>query len=97
MDNKYTMLNEIFNEMKKFDEIKFNKFIINLLNLESKDRINSVAKKENEGIYENYIDYVKDIGKYRDENRKIILASIVKLKYSPDKARTMQRNFIAKH
>ena len=40
MDNKYTMLNEIFNEMKKFDEIKFNKFIINLLNLESKDRIN---------------------------------------------------------
>ena len=33
MDNKYTMLNEIFNEMKKFDEIKFNKFIINLLNL----------------------------------------------------------------
>ena len=43
MDNKYTMLNEIFNEMKKFDEIKFNKFIINLLNLESKDRINSVA------------------------------------------------------
>ena len=34
MDNKDIMLNEIFNEMKKFDETKFNKFIINLLNLE---------------------------------------------------------------
>lgn len=97
MDNKDTMLNEIFNEMKMFDETKFSKFIINLLNLESKDRINSIAQKEDEGIYENYIDYVKDIGKYRDENRKIILASIVKLKNSPEKARTMQRNFIAKH
>lgn len=95
MDNKNIMLNDIFTS--KFDEVKFNKFIINLLNLESKDRLNGMPIKENSSVYENHIDYVKDIGKYTDENRRPIIASIVKLKDSPDKARTLQRNFIAKH
>lgn len=95
MDNKNSMLNEIFTNT--FDESKFNKFIINLLNLEQKDRLNGLAIKENSSVYENHIEYVKDLGKYTDENRKTILASIVKLKDSPDKARTLQRNFIAKH
>lgn len=95
MDNKDIMLNKIFTNT--FDESEFSKFIINLLNLDQKDRLNGLAIKENSSVYENHIEYVKDIGKYRDENRRTIVASIVKLKDSPDKARTLQRNFIAKH
>ena len=95
MDNKDIMLNKIFTNT--FDESEFNKFIINLLNLDQKDRLNGLAIKENSSVYENHIEYVKDIGKYTDENRDTIVASIVKLKNSPDKARTLQRNFIAKH
>lgn len=95
MDNKDIVLNEIFTNT--FNEAKFNKFIINLLNLDQKDRLNGVVIKENSSVYENHIEYVKDLGKYTDEGRKIIVASIVKLKDSPDKARTLQRNFIARH
>lgn len=95
MDNKDIMLNEIFTNT--FDEIKFNKFMINLLNLEINDRLNGVAIKEDSSVYENHIEYVKSIGKYKDENRKTIITSIVKLKCDADKARTIQRNFIAKH
>lgn len=95
MDNKYNMLNNIFTN--RFNGDEFNKFIIELLNLDSKDRLHGVHINEESSIYENHIDYVKDIGKYTDKNRKTIVASIVKLKDSPDKARTLQRNFIARH
>ena len=95
MDNKYSMLSEVLT--KKFNEVKFNQFIINLLNLDMKERISVRPIAEKSSVYENHIEYVKDIGKYTDENRKNIVASIVKLKCKPDQARTLQRNFIAKH
>lgn len=79
---------------QKFNEEIFTQFAINLVNLESKDLLNF---EQNSDTYEKYIDYVKDIGKYRDSNRNTIVLSIVKLKESPEKARTMQRNFIANH
>lgn len=95
MDNKDSMLKEVLT--KTFNEVKFNQFIINLLNLDIKERISGSPILEKSSVYENHIEYVKDIGKYTDENRKNIAASIVKLKCKPDQARTMQRNFIAKH
>ncbi len=95
MDNKDSMLKEVLT--KTFNEIKFNQFITNLLNLDMKERISGRPIVEKSSVYENHIEYVKDIGKYTDENRKNIVASIVKLRCKPDQARTLQRNFIAKH
>lgn len=82
---------------EKFSEENFIHLAINLVNLESEDLLNSTYLNENGVVYENHIEYVKDIGKYRDIDRDTILISIVKLKHSPEKSRTMQRNFIAKH
>lgn len=82
---------------QKFNEEIFTQFAINLVNLESKDLLNSIHFEESSTTYEKYIDYVKDIGKYRDTNKNTIVLSIIKLKESPENARTMQRNFIAKH
>ena len=82
---------------EKFSEENFIHLAINLVNLESEDLLNSTYLNENSTVYENYVDYIKDIGKYRDSDRKTIVLSIVKLKHSPEKSRTMQRNFIAKH
>ena len=82
---------------QKFNEEAFTEFAINLVNLESKDLLNSVYFEQNSTTYEKHIDYVKDIGKYRDTNKNTIVLSIVKLKESPENARTMQRNFIVKH
>ncbi|HFL3686850.1 hypothetical protein CDIFMA2_33770 [Clostridioides difficile] len=96
MENKDIMLDEIFIN-NRFDEGKFSKFAINLLNLEQKDRLENVAIKENSSVYENYIHYVRYIGKYTDESRKTILVLIIKLKSDVDRSRTMQRNYIAKH
>lgn len=82
---------------EKFSEENFIHLAINLVNLESGDLLNSTYLNENSTVYENHVDYIKDIGKYRDSDRKTIVLSIVKLKHSPEKSRTMQRNFIAKH
>ena len=82
---------------QKFSEELFTEFAINLVNLESKDLLNSIYFEEDSKTYEKYIDYVKDIGRYRDTDKNTILLSIIKLKESPENARTMQRNFIAKH
>ncbi len=82
---------------EKFSEENFIHLAINLVNLESEDLLNSTYLNENGVVYENHIEYIKDIGKYRDIDRDTILISIVKLKHSPEKSRTMQRNFIAKH
>lgn len=82
---------------QKFNEEIFIEFVINLVNLESKDLLNFNCFEPNGTSYEKYVDYVKDIGKYKDNNRNTIVLSIVKLKESPEKARTMQRNFIANH
>lgn len=85
---------------KEFSEDNFTHLAINLVNLESENLLNSTYSNEYNTVYENYVEYVeyvKDIGKYRDLDRKTIVLSIVKLKHSPEKSRTMQRNFIAKH
>lgn len=82
---------------EEFSEDNFTHLAINLVNLESEDLLNSTYSNEYNTVYENYVEYVKDIGKYRDLDRKTIVLSIVKLKHSPEKSRTMQRNFIAKH
>lgn len=82
---------------EKFSEENFIHLAINLVNLESEDLLNSTYLNENSTVYENHVDYIKDIGKYRDSDIKTIVLSIVKLKHSPEKSRTMQRNFIAKH
>lgn len=88
-------INDILTQ--KFSEELFTEFAINLVNLESKDLLNSIYFEEDNKTYEKYIDYVKDIGRYRDTDKNTIVLSIIKLKESPENARTMQRNFIAKH
>lgn len=95
MENEKNILNETFTN--GFNESRFKKFIVNFLNLEAKDRLENPELKEFSDVYNKYIDFIKDIGIYKDENRNTIVASIVKLKKSTDKARTVQRNFIAKH
>ncbi len=95
MGNEKNILNETFTN--GFNESRFKKFIVNFLNLEAKDRLENPELKEFSDVYNKYIDFIKDIGIYKDENRNTIVASIVKLKKSTDKARTVQRNFIAKH
>ena len=87
-------INEVLT--KPFNEEIFTKFAIKLVNLERKDLLNFIYFEQSSVTYEKYIDYVKDIGEYKDGREKILL-SIVKLKKSPEKSRTMQRNFIANH
>ena len=82
---------------EEFSEEGFTHLAINLVNLEREDLLNSTYLNQNSTVYENHVDYVKDIGKYKDTDRNTIVLSIVKLKHSPEKSRTMQRNFIAKH
>lgn len=80
-----------------FDEESFRALGVNLVNLEYTDLLNSREIKDNSELYKIHVEYIKDIGKYKDEKNKTILVSMIKLKDSPEKARTMQRNFIAKH
>ena len=80
-----------------FDEESFRALGVNLVNLEYTDLLNSREIKDNSELYKTHVEYIKDIGKYKDEKNKTILVSMIKLKDSPEKARTMQRNFIAKH
>ena len=67
---------------QKFSEELFTEFAINLVNLESKDLLNSIYFEEDSKTYEKYIDYVKDIGIYRDTDKNTIVLSIIKLKES---------------
>lgn len=82
---------------KYFDEETFREFSINLVNLEHGDLLGCRAVIDDSEVYKTHVEYIKDIGKYKDEKNKTILISMIKLKDSPEKARTMQRNFIAKH
>lgn len=78
MENEKNILNETFTN--GFNESRFKKFIVNFLNLEAKDRLENPELKEFSDVYNKYIDFIKDIGIYKDENRNTIVASIVKLK-----------------
>jgi len=97
---KYEAKNLIINTFEKpFEKEQFINFILNLLNLKSDEIIH---KRPSTGIYTTkvFMDYIKSfyrIAKYEDENGKKIDILIVKLKKetSLERARSMQRNFIA--
>lgn len=87
------LLNETFNN--DFDANRYAKFIKELFNnFTVKPRSWSVWKE-----YRDYIDSYQLLGSYKDSSKKVIDVLIVKLKgtSSRDRARTMQRNFIAKY
>ncbi len=82
-----------------FNEDDFIKFIINLLNVSSEERLNSRETIVQYPIYRDYIHSYKDIIRYKDENKRTIIGTIIRIKdgKSPEKARNLQRNFIAQH
>jgi len=90
---------------KKFDELKFRKFLVELFNdkdivstdsngnLQKENLINYVGKG-----FSDYINSIYSIGSYQDDFRNSIEFYIVNVKRhsSIDRARTMQRNLVAK-
>lgn len=82
-----------------FDENTFVKFITNLLNLSKQDKMNSIENIVQYPLYRDYVYSYRDIAKYKDENRNTIIVTIIKLVKgkNPEKARSIQRNFIAQH
>lgn len=78
-----------------FDRDRFVKFVRELLSDFRLDIKQQIAWKE----FEDYIDSYETLGTYTDSNNNIIGVVAVKLKRdtSRDRARTMQRNFIAKY
>ena len=87
------LLDDTFNHNFKINQ--FSKFIKELLNeftLNLQDKTHTIAKK-----YEDYIESLNKLGDWEDQKGKEIEVLVVKLKKtsSRDRARTMQRNFIA--
>lgn len=90
---------------KKFNELKFSQFLVELFNdkdivstestgnLQKENLINYVSKG-----FSDYINSIYSIGSYQDDFRNSIEFYIVNVKRhsSIDRARTMQRNLIAK-
>lgn len=101
--NAKKLVEKTFGE--KFNELKFGKFLIELFNdkdvvspdsngnLQKQNLINYVGKG-----FSDYINSIYSIGSYQDELRNSIEFYIVNVKRhsSIDRARTMQRNLIAK-
>ncbi|MHB8277988.1 MAG: Eco57I restriction-modification methylase domain-containing protein [Candidatus Humimicrobiaceae bacterium] len=84
----------------KFDKVKFTNFIINLLNVNSKELVKETASDFGGNYipetFNQYIDSCQLIGKYESDNKLIdILVINLKKETSLDRARTMQRNFAA--
>ncbi|MCL4385546.1 MAG: BREX-1 system adenine-specific DNA-methyltransferase PglX [Actinobacteria bacterium] len=84
----------------KFDKAKFTNFIINLLNINSKELIKETnvdfGRNYIPEIFNQHIDSFQLIGKYEFDKQLIdILVVNLKKETSLDRARTMQRNFIA--
>lgn len=87
------LLDETFNT--DFDINRFEKFIKELFNeFQIEERSGTVWKE-----YQGYIDSYSVLGSYEDNSKRIIDVLVVKLKRtsSRDRARTMQRNFVAKY
>ncbi len=87
------LLDETFNN--DFDLNKYLKFIRELFN-------NFQVNQKSWSVWQEYQDYIESyqlLGSYKDTSKKIIDILVVKLKKSTsrDRARTMQRNFIAKY
>jgi len=83
----------------RFDKLKFKRFIINLLNIKSsmitdpgvKFNINQIPN-----TYHPFIDSFEKIAEYKFDKDKIDILSIkLKKETSIERARTMQRNFVA--
>src|SRR3989338_5894938 len=94
MDKQTTvkLLDETFSN--DFDIHKFAKFIKELFNNFNINQKSWTVWSE----YQDYIESYNSLGSYTDKSKKVIDVLIVKLKRtsSRDRARTMQRNFIAK-
>jgi len=91
--NAIRILDETFNT--DFDVNRYIKFIKELFN-------NFAINQKSWSVWKEYFDYIESyqlLGSYRDNSKKIIDVLIVKLKRtsSRDRARTMQRNFVAKY
>lgn len=93
-NNAIKLLDNTFNQDFNFD--RFTVFIKELFNhFNLKINKNIPLRKE----YYDYIDQIDSLGVYKDDNRDSIEIFSVKLKKSSsrDRARTMQRNLIAKY
>ena len=91
--NTIRLLNETFNS--DFDINRFAKFVKELFNDFSINQKSWSVWQE----YQDYIESYVSLGSYTDKAKKIIDVLVVKLRKSSsrDRARTMQRNFIAKY
>ncbi|HOI18671.1 MAG TPA: TaqI-like C-terminal specificity domain-containing protein [Candidatus Woesearchaeota archaeon] len=91
--NTTKLLNETFNS--DFDINRFAKFVKELFNEFSINQKSWSVWQE----YQDYIESYVSLGNYTDKAKKVIDVLVVKLKKSSsrDRARTMQRNFIAKY
>src|SRR3989339_1152010 len=91
--NTLKLLNETFNH--DFDINRFAKFVKELFNDFSINQKSWSVWQE----YQDYIESYASLGNYTDKTKKIIDVLVVKLRKSSsrDRARTMQRNFIAKY
>ena len=91
--NTIKLLNETFNS--DFDINRFAKFVKELFNDFSINQKSWSVWQE----YQDYIESYVSLGNYTDKAKKVIDVLAVKLKKtsSRDRARTMQRNFIAKY
>src|SRR3989338_9093199 len=87
------LLDDTFNH--DFDTLRYLTFIKELFNnFQIKEYTSTVWNK-----FSDYIDSYKSYGPYTDSKKKVLDILVVKLKKttSRDRARTMQRNFIAKY
>lgn len=98
--NKLEAKNLVFNTFEKsFDEIQFTRFIKNLLN-----NLDETKRKDYRGniipdSFDENIRQYKRIGQYTDSKNNVIDVLVVELKRdtSIERARTLQRNFVARH
>ena len=91
--NASKLLDETFNNDFEID--RFSRFVKELFNKFHINQRSWGVWKE----YQDYIDSYQQLGSYRDSSKGVIDVLVVKLKKtsSRDRARTMQRNFVAKY
>lgn len=98
--NRQEAKNLVFNTFEKhFDESQFTRFIKDLLN-----NLDEAKRKEYRGniipdSFDENIRQYKRIGQYTDSKNNVIDVLVVELKRdtSIERARTLQRNFVARH
>lgn len=98
--NKLEAKNLVFNTFENtFDETRFTYFIKNLLNNLDESKSKTWAGNYIPESFRNAIKSYKRIGQYTDKNNNVIDILIVNIKreITLERARTLQRNFIARH